>query len=106
MFINYLVMFEATVSIAVGVAEFYGVGAARGRSEGDNDYLLHIGVYHGVVNKATHIIENGNVHIAEALVEADVDGFFAGTSYNGVGINAQHQAAFQINFIIPLWRVC
>ena len=78
---------EIAFGIAVGVAEFNGEGVACSRGKGDDVHLLYVGVHHGVVDEAAHTIVDGDVHIAEALVEADVYGIIAGTCYDGVGTN-------------------
>ena len=79
-----LIVIEFAFGVAIGVAEFNGVRATCGGVEGDDDHLLHIGVHHGAVDKASHTIVDGNVHIAEALVEADVDSIIAGTSFDSI----------------------
>lgn len=81
-----LIAFKITVDIAMSVAEFNGIRAAGG-SERNDDYMLHIGVHHGVVDNAAHTIIDGDAYIAEALVEADVDVIVAGTGYNSVRAN-------------------
>ena len=93
-------MFEIAIGIAIGVAEFNGVGAACGRGEGDDDHRLHTGVHHRAVNRVAHAVIDRNVHVTEVLVELDldelfsisagVDGIIAGTGYNGVGADAKH----------------
>ena len=85
-----LIVIEFAFGVAIGIAELHNVRTTCGGVEGDDDHLLHIGIHHGVVDKATHSIVDGDVHVAEALVEADVDGIIAGTGYNGVGVNAKH----------------
>ena len=82
-----LIVVEFAFGVAIGIIELHRIGATCGGVEGDDDHLLHVGVHHGAVDKATHTIVNGNVHIAEALGEADVDGLIAGTGYDGVGAN-------------------
>lgn len=81
-------MFKISISIAKGIAEFHGVGAASGKSNGDDDHLLHGGVYHSAVDQTSHAIVDRNVHEAEVLVEANIDGLVVGTSYDGVGTDA------------------
>ena len=48
-----LLMFKISIGIAKGIAEFDGVGATGGKSNGDDDHLLHGGVYHGAVYHKT-----------------------------------------------------
>ena len=82
-----LIVIEFAFGVAIGIAEFNGVRATCGSVEGDDDHLLHIGVHHGAIDEATHTIVDGNVHVTEALVEADVDSIVTDTGYDGVGAN-------------------
>ena len=79
---------EIALGIAVGIAEFNGEGVACCRGKRDDVHLLHVGVHHGVVDEAAHTVVDGDVHIAEALVEADVNIDIAGASYDSIRINA------------------
>ena len=82
---------EIAFGVAVGIAEFNGEGVACCRGKRDDVHLLHVGVHHGVVDEAAHTVVDGDAHIAEALVKADVDGIVAGAGYDGVGANVVQQ---------------
>lgn len=81
-------MSKIALGIAKGIAEFHGVGAASGKSNGDDDHLLHGGVHHSAVRQSPQAVINRNVHEAEVLVEANIDGLVVGTGYDGVGADA------------------
>ena len=49
-------MSKIALGIAKGIAEFHGVGAASGKSNGDDDHLLHGGVHHSAVDQDSHAI--------------------------------------------------
>ena len=78
-------MFKISISIAKGIAEFDGVGATGGKSNGDDDHLLYGGVHHGAVYHKTCSVVDVDADVAEVLVEADVDSVVTGTCHNGVG---------------------
>ena len=101
-----LIVIEFAFGVAIGIAEFNGVRATCGSVEGDDDHLLHIGVHHGAVDEATHTIVDGNVHVTEALVEADVDGIVTGARFNGIWTNACGQITLQDNFIKYVRHIC
>ena len=85
-----LIVFEIAFGIAVGVVEFHSIGTIDGAERNDEN-LLRICVHHSAVDNAAHTIINGDVDVADALVEADVNVIVTGTGYNGVGANAEHQ---------------
>lgn len=100
-----LIVFKIPINIAVGAVELDGVGAAGRRRERNDDYLLHGGVHHGAVHHKAYFVVYGDAHIAEVLVEADIDGIVTGTSYNGVRTYAIHQRTSQINFVKSTWHI-
>ena len=77
-------MFKFSFNITVCVAQFHCVGATGNTGKGDDVYLLHIRVHHGAVDKTAHAVVNRNIHIAEALVEVDINGIVVCASDNGV----------------------
>lgn len=98
-------MSKIALGIAKGIAEFHGVGAASGKSNGDDDHLLHGGVHHGAVYHKAGTVVDGDADVAEVLVEADVYGVVTGSGYDGVGAYTVHQSALEIYFFIPLRRI-
>lgn len=81
-------MSKIALGIAKGIAEFDGVGAAGCRCDGDDDHLLHGGVDHGAVGHKAGTVVDGDAHVAEVLIEGDIDGLVVGTGYDGVGADA------------------
>ena len=82
-----LIVIEIAIGIAIGITEFHDVATTSHIGEGDDNHMLHISIYHRVVDNATHAIENRNIHVAEALVESDVDSIVAGSCFYGIGTN-------------------
>lgn len=78
-------MFKISIGIAKGIAEFHGVGAASGKSNGDDDHLLHGGVDHGAVGHKAGTVVDGDADVAEVLIKGDIDGVLVGAGYDGVG---------------------
>ena len=79
-------MFKIAVGIAMSVAEFNGIRAVGGSERNDDD-LLHISIHYSVVDNDAHTIIDGDAYVAEALVEADVNGIVASSNLYGIGTN-------------------
>lgn len=97
-------MSKIALGIAKSIAELHGVGAASGKSNGDDDHLLHGGVHHGAVDHKACTVVDGDADVAEVLVEADVDGLVVGTGFYGIGTCAGGKVTSQNDIIIPVWN--
>ena len=97
-----LVLLKVALGIVVGVAQLDGVSVCRSGGEGDDDHLLDGGVDHGAVDLLTVAVVDGDVHVAEVLVELDVDGIVACAGFDGVGTDAEHHIPPKYDFIIPI----
>ena len=64
---------------AVGVVEFEDKMSICSAIDGNDEGLLHGSVHFAAIHKAARVIVNLDTHVAEALVEMDVDGVVTGT---------------------------
>ena len=98
-------MFKIAFGVAVGVVEDYGVGAAYGACDGNDHQLLRGSVDYTIVNEDACGVVERNAHIAEILVEVDVNSLFCRTCFDVIGTSIDIQLALQSDLFSSAWNV-